>query len=70
MEIKQPSQKAMDQMGSQVNLKSLKRKKMKKSHIKLWGYANAMFKEKLLAASIELRQKDVNDTQKKHRKGN
>lgn len=59
MEIKQPSQKAMNQMGSQGNLKSLKRKKMeKKSHIKLWGYANAMLKEKFLAASVELRQKD------------
>lgn len=76
MEIKQPSQKAMDQMRSQGNLKSLKRKKKmkKKSHIKLWGYTNAMLKEKFLAANIELRSerwgtRRVNDSQKKHKKG-
>lgn len=59
MKIKQPSQKAKDQKRSQGNLKSLKRKKMeKRSHIKQWGYVNAMLKEKFLAPNIELRQKD------------
>lgn len=30
----------------------------KRSHIKQWGYVNAMLKEKFLAPNIELRQKD------------